>query len=629
MPENVNDAWDEEPTIQNNGEGDDAKKKVSVATQIVEMAMDSYQLGVSEEGEPYAVEIGGPNIASLLRGGRSSLRAKLASRYMDVTGRAASASALADAMCVLEGKAAQGEPTPLPLRIARHGDSIVIDIGDPSGRAVVIDEFGWEVVERSPVCFRRSALTLPLPTPVSTGIDIMKMQLLNITPRSWPLVVGWLVAALIPEIPHPILFPKGEQGTGKTTTASVLSRLIDPSPAPVRAAPRDLEQWVVAASGSWMVAIDNISAVPAWLSDALCRGVTGEGLVRRQLYTDGDLSVLCFRRAVILTAIDAGSLRGDLADRLVTLELERIDPSCRRTDADLEAEFDRRHPELFGALLDLVAKVLRELPHVHLDGYPRMADFARVLAACDAVTLQHTLPLYLVQSEELAGDVIDDDTVMVKVRDLVVKRGSWTGTAGELLEIITPDPRPKGWPGGPHVLVGHLKRSAPAMRAVGIGVEFRRDGRRRIIDLAVTGPTEKARNGASRASQASSTHADHRVRGDGTGDAPEGEASQASPPASPPASHETAGQGTGDACDAPIPPSSVHDHEDRGPLRTTGPVLDGPQSNPLSAPTPNGADPPGATRCDRCGRDAEYVVKHHANGQRWCPSCCRDAGVQA
>lgn len=530
--------------------------KTSVATQLVEMAMGSFDLGVSEEGEPYAVEIGGPNIASLLRGGRSSLRAKLASRFMDATGRAASASALADALAVLEGKAAQWAPTPLPLRIARHGDSIVIDLGDPSGRAVVIDQFGWEVVDRSPVCFRRSALTLALPTPTSTRLDLMNTRLLNITPRSWPLVVAWMVAALIPEIPHPLLFPKGEQGTGKTTTASMLSRLIDPSPAPVRAAPRDLEQWAVAASGSWVVAIDNLSGVPAWLSDALCRAATGEGLVRRQLYTDGDLSVLCFRRAVILTAIDAGSLRGDLADRLVTLELERIDPTCRRTDADLEAEFDRRHPELFGALLDLLSKVLRELPHVRLGELPRMADFARVLAACDAVTRENTLPLYLVQSEELAGDVIDDDMVMVVVRDLVVKRGSWSGTAAQLLEEISPDPRPKGWPGGPQPLAGHVKRSAPALRAVGIDVEFHRDGGRRVITLS-TRP-EEARNPASSASSAASTPPDLPVPDDAADDAGGTPASAASQAASHPASQETAGQRPDDAVDARIPASSVH-----------------------------------------------------------------------
>ncbi len=546
--------------IQDTGE-DATTKKTSVATQLVEMAVAHYDLGVSEEGEPFAVEFGGPNVASLLRGGRSSLRARLASRFMDQTGRAASASSLADAMAVLEGMAAQEAPTPLALRVGRHDDAIVVDLGDPSGRAIMIDQFGWEVIDRSPVCFRRSALTLPLPTPISTGVDIMDMRLLNVAAESWPLVVAWLVAALIPEIPHPLLFPKGEQGTGKTTTASMLSRIIDPSPAPVRAAPRDLEQWAVAAAGSWVVAVDNVSGIQPWLSDAFCRAATGEGLVKRLLYSDADVSVLRFRRAVIITAIDAGALRGDLADRMLTLELERIDPARRRTDADLEAEFHRRHPELLGALLDLLAKVLRALPRVRLAELPRMADFGRVLAACDAVTLQRTLPLYLGQAEEMAGDVIDADPVAVKVHDLVVKEITWTGTAAKLLETITPDPRPKGWPGGPQVLAGLLKRSAPALRAVGIDVEFHRDGRRRIIALSVQ--TEEARKRASQASQAAPTAADQHFRGDAGGDgggdaggdAPETPPSQAS---TPPAPH-TAGQRPGDACGAALPHSSVLD----------------------------------------------------------------------
>jgi hypothetical protein len=73
-----------------------------------------------------------------------------------------------------------------------------------------------------------------------------------------------------------------------------------------------LEAWAVAASGLLVVALDNLDVVPAWLSDALCRAVTGEAVVRRALYTDSGLSVIAFRRLVILTAIDAGAMRGDL-----------------------------------------------------------------------------------------------------------------------------------------------------------------------------------------------------------------------------------------------------------------------------------------------------------------------------
>ena len=89
----------------------------------------------------------------------------------------------------------------------------------------------------------------------------------------------------------------------------MLVDLIDPSPVPLRQAPRDADSWVTAASGSWVVALDNLSAIPPWLSDSLCRAATGDGNVKRALYTDADLAVLKFRRCVIVNGIDVGAVR--------------------------------------------------------------------------------------------------------------------------------------------------------------------------------------------------------------------------------------------------------------------------------------------------------------------------------
>jgi hypothetical protein len=136
----------------------------------------------------------------------------------------------------------------------------------------------------------------------------------------------------------------GEQGTGKTTAAKVLAMLLDPGPVPVRKPPRDAEAWVTAAAGSWLVAIDNLSDFQPWLSDSLCRAVTGDGDVRRKLYTDGELAVFSYRRCVILNGIHTGTMQPDLADRLLPVDLALISEEERQAEEDLWPSWRQAHP---------------------------------------------------------------------------------------------------------------------------------------------------------------------------------------------------------------------------------------------------------------------------------------------
>jgi hypothetical protein len=52
------------------------------------------------------------------------------------------------------------------------------------------------------------------------------------------LLVAWLLAALRPRGPYPLLAISGEQGSAKTVLCKFLKALVDPSAAPVRALSR-------------------------------------------------------------------------------------------------------------------------------------------------------------------------------------------------------------------------------------------------------------------------------------------------------------------------------------------------------------------------------------------------------
>jgi hypothetical protein len=256
----------------------------------------------------------------------------------------------------------------------------------------------------------------------------------------------------------------------------MLMNLIDPSPALLRSQPRDPEQWAIAASGSYAIGIDNVSSITPWWSDALCKACTGDGWVRRKLYSDSDLSVLSFRRVMLLTSIDAGALRGDLGDRLLLVDLDRIEEGARRPESEIDRHFNELYPQAFGALLTLVSDVLRHLPHAHPKSLPRMADFGRVLAALDAADGDGgiSLGIYMGQGKRIAGDVLDADAVANALIAMIESEQEWSGTAGDLLVRLTPERPPTGWPKSPRGMAGHLKRLLPALRATGIEVEYDR-----------------------------------------------------------------------------------------------------------------------------------------------------------
>ena len=190
----------------------------------------------------------------------------------------------------------------------RARNAIYLDLADDAWRVVRVTADGWNVIpgNAAPVRFRRPRAMLSLPTPAPGGDLSTLRPLLNVAnDDAFDLIGGWLLGALNPRGSYAILVLHGEQGAAKTTAGRMLRCLIDPNVAPLRTQPKDEGDLLIAASGGLMVAYDNLSHLPDWLSDGLCRLTSGGGLSKRQLYTDIDEVVLDARRPALLTGIES------------------------------------------------------------------------------------------------------------------------------------------------------------------------------------------------------------------------------------------------------------------------------------------------------------------------------------
>jgi hypothetical protein len=272
--------------------------------------------------------------------------------------------ALQDALGLLEARAEFDSPErEVYVRVAGHGENIYIDLANESWQMVEITPAGWRVIsgEDAPVRFRRPRGMLALPTPLPAsdgddGCDGLLRRFINIScDEDLRLIVAWLIAALRPMGPYPVLLFQGEQGSAKSSAERLVRALVDPSAAPLRTTPRSEHDLYIAADNAHVIALDNISTLPPWLSDALCRLSTGGGFSTRTLYENREEELFEGMKPLILNGITDVATKPDLLDRALIVTLPPIPDEERKPEAELWGEFEQSRPAILASLFDAVS----------------------------------------------------------------------------------------------------------------------------------------------------------------------------------------------------------------------------------------------------------------------------------
>ncbi|MFI8262090.1 ATP-binding protein [Streptomyces sp. NPDC085665] len=473
------------------------EEKAPAREVITEYAQAHFRYFRTADGTVYAQKNGHP-VARPIRsqGTTGSHRQELlVGLFADGLG-VFNGTALKEALDLIEALAMSEKVQPVHIRVAPGFDGATwLDLGRNDGKSVRIHPAGWDILTPDPreVCWRRTQLTGELPLPAKDtdgkGIDLL-MRLCNFAnAQTESLVIAWLIGCLGPSVPVPAPFLTGPQGAGKSTGARMLLRIIEGMSSDLRRAPKDEENLIAAVAAGWVTALDNLSHLGPDLSDLMCCIVTGAETIKRALFTDGDVVRSRYRKPLLLTGIDVGVIRPDLAERLLPLRLER--PRVRRTEAELWAEFEDILPIILGSVLDLTAKVRAAQAEIPTD--LRMADFAHLCAQLDAATGLGALNAYRAALDDLNDDVIEGDLLAQTV--LKHAAGNEPGlevrmTSAEWLHAITQlytgedcRPLPKGWPTTGKVFSDRLKRLQPTLAARGVLVDWGRTNAARYIEM--------------------------------------------------------------------------------------------------------------------------------------------------
>lgn len=364
-----------------------------------------------------------------------------------------------------------------------------IDLCNDDWEAIEVDEAGWRVVKNPAVRFVRADGMLPLPHPEEGGSLNDLKDLLNIkdtdkdedSKRNWSLCLAWLLQAMRPEPQHPILALKGGEGTAKSFTAFLLRSLVDPHDSPDDYTPPDLRTLCIWAEHEWVVALDNISSMPEWLSNAMCKLVTGMGFKVRTLYSDRGLQIFKARRPITINGIaDIGTNR-DLLSRSLLVNLPVI--TKYQLESEVLEKFEARRPGILGCLLDAISAGMKKLPTLTVEGRgTRLPDFdlwGRATEEALGLTPGDFLRARGQGEREAIQSALEAEPIAFTIERFAAQytHSTYEGEAQDLLEKLNDlesdeqKKRSRAWPKSASALGSKLAKLQSSLRVEGVHVE--------------------------------------------------------------------------------------------------------------------------------------------------------------
>ena len=391
-----------------------------------------------------------------------------------------------------------GKERKVPIRVAGDpNEKIEIDHSDGSSQSIHITRH--EIAVKEAVAkFLRPAGSQALPSLPDIGDLDALWKLLNLEEeKDRILLASWMVMAMRPTGPYPILVIHGGQGSAKTTAMRYIRSLIDPVRGDTANIPRSERDLFVMASRSWIMSFDNLSFLKHDLSDALCRLATTGSYRHRKLRTDGEEFVIEACRPLILNGIEDIITRPDLLSRSIVIHFPVIPDEKRLTLTELDKRFEEDRPKVIRALAEGVQSAMKRYDQVQKIKPPRLADFAFWATAAErGLGFNDGSVIQALEQNQLDAirTAVELDPVAQAIIEHMRKKDEWSGTITDLIVETEPsDKTPYNWPKTPTAFSGQLSRIEPALRKLDIVITKERSAEKRLImieKLSVSAPSD-------------------------------------------------------------------------------------------------------------------------------------------
>jgi hypothetical protein len=421
--------------------------------------------------------------------------------YYETKNSVPNAESITGAINVLKYEADfKGDMIPLHLRVASYGsdDTILYDLTTKGWDIIRITSNGWNI-EKSPIIFRRYSNQLPQVYPsrdYEQDVFDNFINLVNVKDNDSKLLLKcYIIALFVPGIQKAIQMLHGDQGAAKTTFQELEKMLVDPSSILTLAFPRDTNEFIQKLAHNYIAYFDNVSHIPDWISDILCRAVTGSGFSKRQLWTDDDDIVYNFIRCVGFNGINLAATKADLLDRGLIIQLSKISKKDRRLRSDILKEFYELRPKLLGYIFDILVKVLGTMSSVELDELTRMADFAKVcetISRCMGNDDMAFINAYNRNIQLQTEQILESNIIAPIIVKFMENKTTWTGSATELLGYMEPiaeemriSIKSRAYPKGPSVLTKRLNEIKSTLEEIGITITKGHDSKTKLRFITI------------------------------------------------------------------------------------------------------------------------------------------------